>query len=481
MPFQILIPLTPEEKEFQQGLSKKNSLDLETPNSFKLDIAWELANLTRIAYSDYELFEGSSNILLQEEEWGSKISQINNNNNLQEGLHTLEENPQRGLHTLEKDNYLYTSSKISSQRINDYFIGKEEKNLLAKIEEKYGDSFFRYKILSAYNYLSYYFTVFPNHFPAWIPIPEIDRFGFIAERKVNGEKLIFVVYRGTREPQEWFVNFQFKQRPFLESQNHIENNASKPEVSLGFNKIYTGFRPGLLNSEKKINLRLNKYSRFIDKKVRKKSEDKYPEIHRGHIPIKCEVERVFAAIAAEKNNVPTSVYFTGHSLGGALATISALHIAQLPNLRDSKIKNKIFLYTFASPRVGNDTFAKECNQSIQIYRITNSEDIVPRVPPGTFKIMGSEMPPNPTIIAFRKALSFLTNGITNDIYEHVGYPICFTRQCKRVTSNHNLNTTYCDALRSVVQSVSKTEKVSRQTLISPSHAEKKVTESVSTP
>ncbi|WP_299487621.1 hypothetical protein [Acaryochloris sp. IP29b_bin.137] len=443
MAVQVCIPLTQEETRFQQVLSQKNHPFLEAPNGFKLDIAWELANLTRIAYSDYELFKGCQRFLVELGECARKISyEANINYTSQKEVYI----PQRGVDTLEKDDYLYTSSTIANQRIDDYFIGREE-NSLVKIKEIYGDSYFRYKILSAYNYLSYSFRRFFD----LIPIPEIERFGFIAEREFNGDKLIFVVYRGTRELEEWFVNFQFKQRPFLESEKHIENESknhieNKPEVSLGFNKIYTGFRPGLLHGENKVKLRLNKYSRLIDEKARSKSIDKYPKIHQEHNSIESEVKEVFDKISTERNNMPTSIYCTGHSLGGALSTISALHISQLLNLPDNEIKNRVFLYTFASPRVGNDFFARECNKYLQIYRIANSEDIVPGVPPGTFKIIGPEMLPKPAIIAFRKALSFLTNGVTDDIYEHVGNPICFTRQLDGVTSNHNLNATYCDAL-----------------------------------
>lgn len=37
------------------------------------------------------------------------------------------------------------------------------------------------------------------------------------------------------------------------------------------------------------------------------------------------------------------------------------------------------VYTFGSPRVGNDVFREDIN--VKIYRIVNNDDIVPRVPP----------------------------------------------------------------------------------------------------
>ena len=107
------------------------------------------------------------------------------------------------------------------------------------------------------------------------------------------------------------------------------------------------------------------------------------------------------------------------------------------------------MYTFASPRVGNQKFVKEYSNRFRAYRIANSEDIVPGVPPGTFRILGEEMLPSPALSKLNRALKFLTRGTTDDIYEHVGYPTSFTCQLGGISSNHNMNATYCSALRNI--------------------------------
>lgn len=68
---------------------------------------------------------------------------------------------------------------------------------------------------------------------------------------------------------------------------------------------------------------------------------------------------------------------TGHSLGGALSTVSAIHIAKL--FGPQKIK---CIYTYASPKVGNQTFANEYNNLLEkkTFRIANTKDIVPKLP-----------------------------------------------------------------------------------------------------
>lgn len=71
-----------------------------------------------------------------------------------------------------------------------------------------------------------------------------------------------------------------------------------------------------------------------------------------------------------------SFWITGHSLGGALAVLTAAHFVE----RRFKING---LYTFGQPRVGNyefvNNFGSKFNQ--RHFRIVNNEDIVTRIPP----------------------------------------------------------------------------------------------------
>jgi predicted lipase len=70
-----------------------------------------------------------------------------------------------------------------------------------------------------------------------------------------------------------------------------------------------------------------------------------------------------------------SVTIAGHSLGGALATLLALDVA-----RNSKQKSPV-IYTYASPRVGEEFFANDFNDTVPTsYRIYNNTDVVPDFP-----------------------------------------------------------------------------------------------------
>lgn len=71
-----------------------------------------------------------------------------------------------------------------------------------------------------------------------------------------------------------------------------------------------------------------------------------------------------------------TIWLTGHSLGGALATLATDRLLQA----DIEPHG---LYTFGQPRVGNKTYAKKFNQLFRhrTFRFANNNDIVARLPP----------------------------------------------------------------------------------------------------
>ncbi|KAJ6721658.1 hypothetical protein OIU85_024720 [Salix viminalis] len=73
------------------------------------------------------------------------------------------------------------------------------------------------------------------------------------------------------------------------------------------------------------------------------------------------------------------VYVTGHSLGGALATLLALELSSSQLVKRGAIS--VTMYNFGSPRVGNKKFAEAYNQKVKdSWRVVNHRDIVPTVP-----------------------------------------------------------------------------------------------------
>ena len=90
-------------------------------------------------------------------------------------------------------------------------------------------------------------------------------------------------------------------------------------------------------------------------------------------------------------NEPLRVFVTGHSLGGALALLSTKLLA-------SDINGAC--YTFGAPRIANYEFFEQVKTPV--YRIVNSSDIVPRVPPGALLVL---------LLMLVRMLSWLTRWI----------------------------------------------------------------------
>ncbi|KAI1480206.1 hypothetical protein K445DRAFT_319885 [Daldinia sp. EC12] len=87
-----------------------------------------------------------------------------------------------------------------------------------------------------------------------------------------------------------------------------------------------------------------------------------------------EDELLDAITAAKEANPSYKIVFTGHSLGGAVATVAAGYAREQGYELD--------LYTYGSPRVGNQAFVDFVTaQPGGEYRVTHLDDPVPRLPP----------------------------------------------------------------------------------------------------
>ena len=67
-----------------------------------------------------------------------------------------------------------------------------------------------------------------------------------------------------------------------------------------------------------------------------------------------------AVLALRARHPDAPVYVTGHSLGGALATVCAMHVKLLLGVPDVRV------FTFGSPRVGNSIFATWFEKEIKV-------------------------------------------------------------------------------------------------------------------
>ncbi|KAF2666673.1 alpha/beta-hydrolase [Microthyrium microscopicum] len=88
-------------------------------------------------------------------------------------------------------------------------------------------------------------------------------------------------------------------------------------------------------------------------------------------------DNITASLNDTKKSNPTyEVIVTGHSLGGAIATLCAAEIR--------KGGMKASLYTFGSPRLGDTHLSTFITAQGSNYRLTHANDIVPNLPPLVF-------------------------------------------------------------------------------------------------
>jgi triacylglycerol lipase len=94
-------------------------------------------------------------------------------------------------------------------------------------------------------------------------------------------------------------------------------------------------------------------------------------VHRG---FKREVDDIWPIIEKSLQSNDKTLWFTGHSLGGAMATICAGR-CMLSHIKS----NPTQIYTFGSPRVGDKRYINFVK--VDHVRWVHNNDIVPKVPP----------------------------------------------------------------------------------------------------
>lgn len=169
-------------------------------------------------------------------------------------------------------------------------------------------------------------------------------YGVIADDPSTMRRL--VILRGTLQPNEWIRNLQARLRPFVRS--HLR----RPSAGSVRQQVHSGAR--VHNGFMQIHTSLE-MTRVADG---------------ARIPLLQGLQDVVAG---------RDVTFIGHSLGGALATLAGVDAALL----SPTDANRIRIATFASPRVGNEGFARLAEKVGRIDRVCNLVDLVPAVPPST--------------------------------------------------------------------------------------------------
>jgi triacylglycerol lipase len=97
-----------------------------------------------------------------------------------------------------------------------------------------------------------------------------------------------------------------------------------------------------------------------------------------HVGFRDALQNVWSQIEARLAGFPYPVFYTGHSLGAALATLAVAR-----TVIEDKLPRPAGLYTFGSPRVGDAAFTSTL-RNVYHCRVVNDSDIVATVPTPPF-------------------------------------------------------------------------------------------------
>lgn len=184
---------------------------------------------------------------------------------------------------------------------------------------------------------------------------ESEPFGFLA---TDGQGNGYLVFRGTESDMDWVDDIEVSQTNYDLAPNY-------GPVHDGFYKLYVSMRNDVLGA--------------------------------------------FSQLSGINN-----LMVTGHSLGCGLSTLA------VPDVMTQQKLNSVQHYNLASPRVGSPAFTDAYNANgVLTFRIVNTCDIVPEVPPAV---------------------------LDKDLYKHIGTPVDYTAQYGSLAGNHSLATSYTYAL-----------------------------------
>ena len=171
-------------------------------------------------------------------------------------------------------------------------------------------------------------------------------FGFVASKASSND--VFVVFRGTKTFAEWF------------------KDANIPLVSYRDGKTLEGNILRVVGE--KIQL--------VQAPVEIPKVGDFGRVTVGFRQIYMSLRDAMVK-ALELCDQDSRIFVTGHSLGGALATLAIPDILANTGLKPEQVT----LYTFASPRCGDRKFAIEFrDKGVRHWRIANTEDFVTMIP-----------------------------------------------------------------------------------------------------
>jgi len=159
------------------------------------------------------------------------------------------------------------------------------------------------------------------------------------------------------------------------------------------------------------------------------------KVHKGFLDSirNLEEEMYEKVVELLKESSNAKIYITGHSKGGALATLMAKFLIN----KNKKFKRKIKVVTFGSPRVGDKDFRSDYD--VEHYRYESFWDLVPHLPFSEQECSLCEK-----VSDFFEKNPMLSDFMKLTPYTHVGEARVFKKNKKRKLDKIDIKIDFAD-------------------------------------
>ena len=175
-----------------------------------------------------------------------------------------------------------------------------------------------------------FFKLFYTFFKSKTNIVDLQFMKLSRYDKDIDKEIIVLIFQGSQEAEDWMTNISIRRANYF-----------------GKEKVHQGFYDSL-----KLFLKTVKNKDFSTK-------DK--KIYRFHQDINF----------LNKN---CKIVLAGHSLGGAVATLAGCYFHDI-----GVEKENMTIYTYGAPPVGCEEFCSKYRKKLNLYRVINERDVVPKI------------------------------------------------------------------------------------------------------
>ena len=213
----------------------------------------------------------------------------------------------------------------------------------------------------------------------------------------------FVYYHGTKKEKTLSLNFQDLKLKIIDSIYH-KGTDTRVVIAEANDRIIFAFKgtSSGQNLRTDLNVIFHSLSQVVEDAHTAKEylDGKVPPEEVGRLFRRCKIHSGFAqAYGTVKHRVrclvqsmltskKRPIFMTGHSLGGALATLCSLDICLTLQVPPKEMN----VSTFGSPRVGNDAFTRLYNWIIEVnWRFVAGGDMISKLPKGGYRHVGKKV------------------------------------------------------------------------------------------